>query len=43
MFNFLFAFFLEIFETLKAHISGTETTKSEKPSSQFSTLFHISL
>ena len=25
MFNFLFAFFLKISETLKAHISGTET------------------
>ena len=25
MLNFLFAFFLKIFETLKAHISGTET------------------
>ena len=25
MFNFLFAFFLEISETLKVNISGTET------------------
>ena len=25
MLNFLVAFFLKIFETLKAHVSGTET------------------
>ena len=25
MLNFLVAFFLKVFETLKAHISGTET------------------
>ena len=42
MLNFLFAFFLEISEILKAHISGTETdVKGKKPPSQFSTVVHI--
>ena len=30
MFNFLVAFFLKISETLKAHISGTETDISKQ-------------
>ena len=30
MFNFLFAFFLKISETLKAHISGTEANINER-------------
>ena len=44
MLNFLFAFFLKVSETLKAHISGTETdiNKREKLSLRFLTVFHIS-
>ena len=43
MFNFLIAFFLKISETLKAHISGTETDikNGKKLSSWFLTVFHI--
>ena len=44
MLNFLFAFFLEMSETLEAHMSGMETDikNGEKLSFQFSTVFHIS-
>ena len=45
MFNFLVAFFLNISETLKAHISGTEAdikTNGKELSSWFLTVFHIS-
>ena len=35
MFNFLVAFFLKISETLKAHISGTETDMNKQEKSFF--------
>ena len=38
--NFLFAFFLKISVTSKAHISGTETDINKRPSSRFLTVFH---
>ena len=43
MLNFLFAFFPEISETLRAHTSGMKqiSAKGKKPSSQFLTAFHI--
>ena len=42
--NFLFAFFFKIFETLKAHISGTEAdiNKLSKAFFLVLTVFHIS-
>ena len=44
MLNFLFAFFLKISETLKAHISGTEAdvNKRQRALFWFLTLFHLS-
>ena len=43
MFNFLFAFFLKISETLKAHTFGTKAvlTNGKELSSWFLTVFHI--
>ena len=41
MLNFLVAFFLKIFETLKARISGAETDINKRYF-RFSTVFHVS-
>ena len=42
MLNFLYAFFLKVSETLKAHISGTETDIDKSFVFGFLTGFHIS-
>ena len=42
MFNFLVAFFLKISETLKAHISGTETDINKRQKAFFSVFNDLS-